>query len=243
MGNINKYLAPSVHQGVRINTRISSTSTSLEAKKDIMFFDDKPFPNPDMKGLANYDDGSLKDALANATAEQEAAVKTIAAAADKWEEAAYWKLLLNAESLRRRHKPYKADKPNVWVDMSNYRKQECIENSLYRMTVAVKQWSEHDIRVNWNVYIIYPNGVSSPQHWSSKDIAGQSMKKFTSMDAAMKYVEGRKKAYSHLFIEEMPPVPQKYLQLFKVFGVLLPGYRAEKSAADMKGGNKSRKTN
>ena len=58
-------------------------------------------------------------------------------------------------------------------------------------------------------------------------IAGQSQKRYTDKNAAMKYLEGRKKAYSHLFTEISPPVPEQYKDHFTVHGALLPGYTEE----------------
>lgn len=43
----------------------------------------------------------------------------------------------------------------------------------------------------------------------------------------MKYIEGRKKAYAHLFTEISPPIPQEHAEHFKVNDVLLPGYTIE----------------
>ena len=43
----------------------------------------------------------------------------------------------------------------------------------------------------------------------------------------MKYLEGRKKAYSHLFTEISPPIPKQYEKHFTVHGALLPGYTLE----------------
>ena len=43
----------------------------------------------------------------------------------------------------------------------------------------------------------------------------------------MKYLEGRKNSYSHLFTEVSPPVPKEYERHFTVYGALLPGYTVE----------------
>ena len=43
----------------------------------------------------------------------------------------------------------------------------------------------------------------------------------------MKYLEERKRAYSHLFKELSPAIPVEYKQDFMVHGVLLPGYTVE----------------
>lgn len=42
-----------------------------------------------------------------------------------------------------------------------------------------------------------------------------------------KYLNGRIKAYQHLFTEVSPPIPPEYAEHFKVNGQLLPGYAIE----------------
>ena len=55
----------------------------------------------------------------------------------------------------------------------------------------------------------------------------QDRKRYTDKATAVKYLDGRKKAYSHLFAEISPPVPKEHENCFTVNGVLLPGYRIE----------------
>ena len=55
--------------------------------------------------------------------------------------------------------------------------------------------------------------------------AGQTRNDNTDKNAAIKYLDGRKKAYSHLFTEISPPIPKEYEHHFMVHGTLLPGYR------------------
>ena len=50
----------------------------------------------------------------------------------------------------------------------------------------------------------------------------------TDKNAAIKYLDGRKKAYSHLFTEISPPIPKEYEKSFMVHEHLLPGYVTEK---------------
>lgn len=69
--------------------------------------------------------------------------------------------------------------------------------------------------------------INTPRRGYGKVIAGQRQKRYTDKDAALKYIEGRKKAYAHLFTEISPPLPQEYADSFKVHGVLLPGYTIE----------------
>ena len=54
-------------------------------------------------------------------------------------------------------------------------------------------------------------------------------------EEAEKYIQGRIKAYSHLFTEISPPIPKDLEKSFMVHGYLLPGYVTEemqKAAAE-----------
>ena len=54
-------------------------------------------------------------------------------------------------------------------------------------------------------------------------------------EEAEKYIQGRIKAYSHLFTEISPPIPKDLEKSFMVHGHLLPGYVTEemqKAAAE-----------
>lgn len=55
-------------------------------------------------------------------------------------------------------------------------------------------------------------------------IAGQD-KACGSAEEAQKYIDGRKKAYSHLFQSEMPPIEKRWADSFSYMGVLLPWIR------------------
>ena len=58
------------------------------------------------------------------------------------------------------------------------------------------------------------------------DIAEQE-RSFKDKAEAEKYIQGRIKAYSHLFTEISPPIPKEYEHHFMVHGTLLPGYTVE----------------
>jgi hypothetical protein len=45
-----------------------------------------------------------------------------------------------------------------------------------------------------------------------------------------KYLNGRIKAYEHLFTDIFPKIPQEYVKFFTVNGLLLPGYTLETEA-------------
>lgn len=69
--------------------------------------------------------------------------------------------------------------------------------------------------------------MNSPKQGYGEKIAGQNQKRYTDKAAAEKYLEGRKKAYSHLFTEISPQIPKQYEHHFTVYGALLPGYTVE----------------
>ena len=75
-----------------------------------------------------------------------------------------------------------------------------------------KRWD-----LKWYIY------TNSPHDNYNIKVAGQD-KSFPNKDEAEKYMQGRIKAYSHLFTEISPPIPDEYLRPFIVHGHLLPGY-------------------
>jgi hypothetical protein len=80
-------------------------------------------------------------------------------------------------------------------------------------------------RVDWCVRARPHDG---PGAWCAKSvIAEQRGKKFETLEAAQKYIDGRVKAYAHLFVEDCPPVPRECAYIFTSGGALLPGYRLE----------------
>ena len=69
--------------------------------------------------------------------------------------------------------------------------------------------------------------MNSPKQGYGEKIAGQNQKRYTDKAAALKYLDGRKKAYAHLFTEISPQIPKQYERHFTVHGALLPGYTVE----------------
>ena len=55
----------------------------------------------------------------------------------------------------------------------------------------------------------------------------RAVKKFVDKAAMEKYLNGRIKAYQHLFTEIAPPVPREYANCLKKNGQLLPGNTIE----------------
>lgn len=101
-----------------------------------------------------------------------------------------------------------------------------ISNMVYKMTYNIYErtgWRDRPTKydVRWNIF------TNSPQNSYNVSVAGQE-RTFSDKAAAEKYIQGRIKAYAHLFTEISPPIPQEYERAFRVYGHLLPGYTTEK---------------
>ena len=85
--------------------------------------------------------------------------------------------------------------------------------------------AKQDVPAAW--YVTWDLYLNSPREGYSIHLAGQDKKRYTDKAAAVKYLDGRKKAYAHLFTEISPPIPKEHEQCFTVNGALLPGYTVE----------------
>lgn len=118
---------------------------------------------------------------------------------------------------------------NKWV--KDRYADEKISNRVYQMSASIYEDCTYDRQTQQRIptawYVTWNVGVHTPKQGWGKAIAGQRQKRYTDKEAALKYIEGRKKAYAHFFTEVSPPIPQEYAEHFKVNGVLLPGYTIE----------------
>jgi len=69
--------------------------------------------------------------------------------------------------------------------------------------------------------------TNTPERNYSDRVAGQSKKVYSDKAEMERYLNGRIKAYSHLFTEISPSIPQEYAKNFRVNGQLLSGYTVE----------------
>lgn len=158
------------------------------------------------------------------------AYEIVLAAVKQWEQQAVLTQAVD-RALAYLHTPEVTHTENKWQKSNSYRADEEISNRVYRMSCSVWEDTKYDrnteqqIPVAW--YVTWQVEINSPKKGFGCKIAGQTDKRYTDKAAAMKYLEGRKKAYSHLFAEIFPPIPQKYEQHFMVNDVLLPGYKIE----------------
>ena len=102
-----------------------------------------------------------------------------------------------------------------------------ISNRVYKMTYDIYErssWRSDKVKydVRWNIY------TNRPDYQSAYKVAGQE-RTCASRGEAEKYIQGRIKAYSHLFTEISPPIPKNLEKSFMVHGNLLPGYVTEET--------------
>lgn len=161
---------------------------------------------------------------------EQKAYEIVVASAKQWEQQAAATQMIN-RALEYLATPEVAHTGNQWNKTDNWRDMEEISNRVYKMTCSIWEDTKYDRETNQSVpvawYVTWDVYVNSPKQGYSVKIAGQNQKRYTDKTAAMKYLEGRKKAYSHLFAEVSPPIPEKYEKHFMVYGTLLPGYTVE----------------
>ena len=183
---------------------------------------------PDLTPFTNTGIKELEKLRKISTAAEQEIFESLNIPLAKWErQAALTKLLDRAIDYLKT--PEIEHTGNKWV--KDRYADEKISNRVYQMSVNVYEDSTYDRQTQQRIptawYVTWDVGVHTPKQGWGKAIAGQRQKRYTDKDAALKYIEGRKKAYAHLFTEISPPIPQEYAEHFKVNGVLLPGYTIE----------------
>ena len=162
---------------------------------------------------------------------EQKALAIVQAAAKQWEQQAAVTQKLN-RALAYLRTPEVVHTGNEWRKTGNWRDAEEISNRVYKMTCSVWEDTKYDRETQQSVpvawYVTWDVYVNSPKEGYGEKIAGQNQKRYTDKAAAMKYLDGRKKAYSHLFTEISPQIPKKYERHFTVHGALLPGYTVER---------------
>lgn len=151
-------------------------------------------------------------------------------AAKQWEKQAAATQMIN-RALEYLRTPEVSHTSNQWKQENNWRNSQEISNRVYKMTCSIWEDTKYDRETKQSVpvawYVTWDVYVNSPNKGYTERIAGQNQKRYTDKAVAMKYLEGRKKAYSHLFTEISPPIPKQYEKHFTVHGALLPGYTLE----------------
>ena len=163
----------------------------------------------------------------SAAAEQ-AIFENLQAQAAAWEEQAGKTLLLD-KAIEYARTPETKHTANKWEQPDEYR--HVISNRVYQMDYRISENTRYDKAAGQSIPYSYTLSWSvrtnSPDGYHQAKIAGQERKVFADRAAMEKYLNGRIKAYRHLFTELSPPIPQEYAGHFRVNGQLLPGYTVE----------------
>ncbi|HBF0312740.1 TPA: antirestriction protein ArdA [Clostridioides difficile] len=190
-----------------------------------IYFDSK---NADISTLTALTVEQLQALREESAATEQAIFNALQEQSAAWEEQAGKTLLLD-KAIEYARTPTAEHTANQWEQPDEYRHVR--SNMVYKMDYRISENTRYDkaagqsipysYTLSWSVY------TNSPDGYNQAKIAGQSKKVFADMEALEKYLNGRIKAYNHLFTELSPPIPQEYAEHFRVNGQLLPGYTVE----------------
>ena len=179
--------------------------------------------------LVNASDFDLYELRALAISGEKKVFEQLKELAEVWEQKASLTMLID-RALSYKRVPQVEHTSNQW-QQSHYRDTEIVSNMVYKMSVSLHEDNHYDNDpgqfvtnawcVTWGV------SLNTPDEYRTKKIAGQDRKRFSDKNAALKYIDGRKKAYAHLFTEISPPIPERYADRFSKSGLLLPCYVVE----------------
>ena len=181
----------------------------------------------DISGLTALPLERLQALQEESAAAEQAAFEALQKQAAAWEEQA-GKTLVIKKAIEYARTPEAEHTANEWR-ATDYGKH--ISNRVYQMRYHISENTRYDREtqqsktyswtLSWSIY------TNSPHQYGQAKIAGQERKVFADREAMEKYLNGRIKAYAHLFTEISPPIPKEYAERFKVNGQLLPGYSIE----------------
>lgn len=186
--------------------------------------------NVDISTLITMGTDSLEAMRQGSIDGEQKAYEIVVAAAKQWEQQAAATQTIN-RALEYLRTPEIEHTGNQWKDTDNWRADQKISNRVYQMTCSIWEDTKYDRETKQSVpvawYVTWEVRIHSPKQGYGAKIAGQNQKRYTDKNAAIKYLDGRKKAYSHLFTEISPPIPKEYEHHFMVHGTLLPAYTVE----------------
>lgn len=179
--------------------------------------------------LVNASDFDLYELRAFAVSGEKKVFEQLKELAEVWEQKAALTMLID-RALSYKRVPQVEHTSNLW-QQSHYRDTEIVSNMVYKMSVSLHEDNHYDNDMGQFVsdawIVTWGVSLNTPDEYRTKKIAGQDRKRFSDKDAALKYIDGRKKAYAHLFTEISPPIPERYADRFSKNGLLLPGYVVE----------------
>ena len=186
--------------------------------------------NADIAALITLPLEQLRAMREESTAAEQAVFEGLQKQAAAWEEQAGQTLNLD-KAIAYVRTPEVKHTANKW--QAEEYDRHIISNRVYQMRYHIYENTRYDsaakksipysYSLSWSVHANSPN----PDGYNQAKIAGQDKKVFADKAAMEKYLNGRIKAYQHLFTEISPPIPQEYAKFFKASGQLLPGYTVE----------------
>ena len=196
---------------------------SMRIERKLYFEQDKA----DISGLTALSMEQLREIREESAAAEQTIYEDLKQRAAAWEAQAGQTLAVD-KAIEYVRTPEVKHTANQWEAAENDR--HIISNRVYQMRYHIYENTRYDREkeqsvpyawtLSWNVY------TNSPDGYNQAKIAGQK-KKFADKAAMEKYLNGRIKAYRHLFTEISPPIPKEYAYHFKINGQLLPGYTIE----------------
>ena len=196
----------------------------LRIERSIYFESEKA----DISGLTALSMEQLRAMREESAAAEQAIFETLKQQAAAWEQQAGKTLTLD-KAMEYVRTPAVKHTSNEWeTDEYGHHRRS---NSVYQMRYHIYENTRYDRQtersVPYSYTLTWSVHTNSPGGNRQTKIAGQDRKVFADKAAMEKYLNGRIKAYQHLFTELSPPVPQEYADNFKVNGQLLPGYTIE----------------
>lgn len=184
----------------------------------------------DISGLAALPVERLQAMREESAAAEQVIYDKLREASAEWEAQAGQTLLFN-KAIEYARTPTVKHTSNQWEKSGHNNAWQEMSNMVYSMSHHVYERTRYDreteksVPVAWELtWSIHTN---PPQNLTRTKIAGQDKKVYSDRADMEKYLAGRIKAYSHLFTEISPPIPQGYANDFRVNGQLLPGYTVE----------------
>ena len=200
------------------------TANTMQIRRTIYFESEKS----DISELAALPMAELLKMREESAAAEQEVFDRLKKQAAAWEEQAGKTLSLN-KALEYVRTPPAKHTSNQWETPDEYRHVR--SNAVYKMSYSISENTRYDskaqksITYSWTLHwAIFTN---APGGYRQAKIAGQDRKVFASREELDKYLNGRIKAYQHLFTEISPAIPKEYADYFKVNGFLLPGYTVE----------------
>ena len=185
-----------------------------------VYFDD----DPDISDLTSKSIEKIQAMRDKSVSREDAAYEKLKQSVKQWEkEAAVTRRIDRAiEYLKI---PETEHTSNEWVKGNSSLDYTSRSNRVYKMSCRIydrSSWRTDSTKyeVSWFIY------TNSPKESGNTQIAGQE-RTFNTKAEAEKYLNGRIKAYEHLFCEITPPVPDNLIRNFSLYGQILPGYITE----------------